>query len=147
MRAATRNCSDEQRPRLGHVTAVTGCNTGVQQRLRFSDPFGDRRPRPVDVRAGPRVAAIQKQHPCPDVDGSLQPSPNVVIEIRQEQLFNFDRVIGAPDTSGWGLVTLRGIGHRREVQLAKPAREPAPRFASRSFSYSPATRGRDISAA
>ena len=84
MRAATRDRSGKQRPRLGHVTAVTGCNTGVQQRLGFPDPFGDRRPRPVDVRPGPRVGAIQEQHPCPDVDGALQPSPNVVIETRQQ---------------------------------------------------------------
>ena len=81
------------------VTAVTGCDTGVQQRLRFSDPFGDRRPRLVDVRPGPRVATIQEQHPCPDVDSALQLSPNVVIATRQKQLFNFDRVIGALDSS------------------------------------------------
>ena len=99
MRAATRDRSGKQRSRLGHVTAVTGCNTGVQQRLGFPDPFGDRRPRPVDVRPGPLVGPIQEQHPCPDVDGALQPSPNVVIETRQQQLFDFDRVIGAPDTS------------------------------------------------
>jgi hypothetical protein len=82
VRSATLDSSREQRPRFGDVTAVTGFDTGMQQRLGFPDSFGDRRPRPVDVGPGPRVAAIQEQHPSPDVDGALEPSPKVVIETR-----------------------------------------------------------------
>ena len=113
MRAAPIDRSCEQRPGSGGITAVTSVDTSVQQRLGLPDPLGNRRQRPVDVGHGQHVAAIQKQHAAQDVYGAPEPSPQIVIETREKQLFDPDRVIGAPDVIRRGLATLRGIGHRR----------------------------------
>ena len=88
--------SHEKRPDPGDITAVTSLDTSVQQLLRLAQPFGNRRLRMVQVRPGPRVAAIQEQRRSPDVDGVLELSPQVMIETRQKQLFALNRVVGAP---------------------------------------------------
>ena len=65
----------------------------VQQLVPFALAFGDRRAGALDVGPGPRVAAVEKEHPRPDVDRELVLTVEIVVESGEEQLL--DSRVGA----------------------------------------------------
>src|SRR5260221_14402671 len=60
----------------------------MEQLFAFTVPLGDRAARPLDVGAGPRVAAVQEEDARPDADCELMLSAEIIVEARQEQLLD-----------------------------------------------------------
>ena len=60
----------------------------LQQFLGLALAFGEGAARPLDVRACPGVAAIEKQHARPDADGVVVLRGEVVIEPGEQQLLD-----------------------------------------------------------
>ena len=78
----------QQAPRLAAVAALERRDAALQQLLGLPLPLGQRAARPLDVRAGARVAAIEKQRARPDVDRVLVVRGEVVIEAGEQQLLD-----------------------------------------------------------
>jgi hypothetical protein len=53
---------------------------GLQEFVGLALTLGERRPRAVDVRPGPRMRAIEEQHARPDVNGFFVFAREVLIE-------------------------------------------------------------------
>ena len=78
----------QQRARGAGIAAIERRGAGVQQLFAFALALGDRAARALDVRLGPRMAAIEEQDARPDADGELVLSGEVVIEAGEEELFD-----------------------------------------------------------
>ena len=61
----------QQRSRDAGVAALERRGAGVQQLIALALTFGDGAAGAIDVRLGARMAAIEKEDPCPDADGEL----------------------------------------------------------------------------
>ena len=79
---------DEQFAGRAGVTAVERLDAGMKQLVTLALTFGDRTARPFDVGARPGMAAIDEQHPRPDVDRELVLFGEIVIEPGDEELFD-----------------------------------------------------------
>ncbi len=70
----------------GREIAVSiGLETAVQQFVRLPLSLGKRATRPLDVRAGAPVAALEKRHPGPDVDCLFVLSFEIVVQAGKEK--------------------------------------------------------------
>ena len=78
----------QQRARSAGIAAVERGGAGVQELVALALALGDGAARTIDVRLGPRVAAIEKEHARPDADGELVLSDEVVIEPGEQELFD-----------------------------------------------------------
>ena len=74
----------QQPARFGALAAVERRHAALQQLFRLALALGEGAPRPIDVGARPRVAPIEKQRSCPDVDRALVPSGEVVVEAGEQ---------------------------------------------------------------
>ena len=107
----------------GVGTAVLEClGASMQQLVRLALALGLRAPRTIDVRAGPRVAAIEKQDARPDVNGLFVIAGEVSIQTDEQELLDprvalasFERVSGG------------SVGRRRDQTSRASARRNAPR--------------------
>ena len=108
-----------QQPAGGLRFAALKCvRAGVNELFAFALTFGDRAARPLDVRARPRMAAVEEQHPRPDVDGEIVLSGEIVVEAAEKQLFDarFAITLRQLRDGGTWLRTER-IGHRAHSGL------------------------------
>ena len=94
----------------------------MQQLVGLALALGLRAPRTIDVRAGPRVAAIEKQDARPDVNGLFVIAGEVSIETDEQELLDsrvalvsFERVSGG------------SVGRQRVRHRGRRARGNAPR--------------------
>ncbi|HEX7139879.1 MAG TPA: hypothetical protein VF219_18650, partial [Vicinamibacterales bacterium] len=83
----------QQSPRLGLVATLKRRQAFVEQLFGLTLTLRKRAASPFDVGAGPRVIAIEKQRPCPDVDRMLVLGSEVVIQADEEELLNLGVVI------------------------------------------------------
>jgi hypothetical protein len=95
----------------------------MQQLVRLALALGLRAPRPIDVRAGPGVPAIEKQDASPDVDGLFVIAGEVSIQTDEEELLDsrvalvpFERVSGG--SVGRQRVRHRGRSGAKECTAA-----------------------------
>ena len=70
----------QQSPRIRHLAAVKRRGAAMQQLFALPLPLGQRAPRAIDVGAGPRMAAVEKEDARPDVDRVLVTAGEVVVE-------------------------------------------------------------------
>ena len=104
----------EQRPRGPRIAAIERGRAGLQELVALALPLGDGAARPVDVGLGPRVAAIEKEHPRPDADGELVLSDEIVIEAGEEELFDASVAFALRHFSRFGeVVGPQRVGHRK----------------------------------
>ena len=87
-------------PRAGRLTAIERRDAAMQQLFRLALPLGLRAARPLDVGARAIVAAVEKQHARPDVDGRLVVAGEVMIEPLQQQLLDARLALGAGERVG-----------------------------------------------
>src|SRR5690242_14350135 len=87
-RRAALDSRRQQLPRANGVATLKRGRAGLQQLFTLALPLGDRTARPLDVGACTRVTAIQKQDARPNTDCQLVLSAEVVIEAREQQLFD-----------------------------------------------------------
>ena len=99
----------QQPARLVAVAALERRDAGLQQLFGFALPLGQRAARPLDVRARPRVAAIEKQRARPDVDGLVVLGGEVVIEAGEQELLDLRVAIRIRR----GVVRARAVGAKR----------------------------------
>ena len=78
----------QQPARFVAVAAVERGDAVLQQLFRFALPLGQRAARALDVGAGARVAAIEKQRARPDVDRLLVLRGEVMVEADQQELLD-----------------------------------------------------------
>ena len=89
----------------------------LQQLLGFSLPLGERAPRALDVRASPRVAAIEKQRARPDVDGVLVLGGEVVIQTDEQELLDLRVPIRLAPLRRAQRIGSKGIRHQEARKL------------------------------
>ena len=88
-------------------------NAGLQQLFGLPLALGERASRAFDVGTGALMAAVEKQRPRPDVDGLIVLPGEIVIEARQEQLFDLRIAIGIRRAiERAGTVGTKRVGHR-----------------------------------
>ena len=102
-----------QPPGFVALTALERGHTALEQLLGFAQPLGRRAARAIDVGAGPRVAAIQKERARPHVDRLFVLGGEVVIQTDQQQLLDLRIPIRVRRAIGcaWGVGAQR-IGHK-----------------------------------
>jgi len=68
----------------------------------------------------PRVAAIEKERPSPDIDGLRVVGGEVVVQARDEQAFDFGVALGASVCRRRHGVEIRAerVGHSTDVDLS-----------------------------
>ena len=84
----------QQIARALQLARLVGRNALMETLFRFALPFGERAPRALDVGSRPPVTALEERDTGPHVDRLLVVSAKVVIETRQEQLFDARGAIG-----------------------------------------------------
>src|SRR6185436_15232986 len=107
----------------GVGTAVLEClGAAMQQLVRLALALGLRAARTIDVRAGTRVAAIEKQDARPDVNGLFVIAGEVSIQTDEQELLDsrvalvsFERVSGG------------SVGRQRVRHRGRRARGSTPR--------------------
>ena len=88
----------QQAPGVVGVAAGERGGPGLEQLFPFALPFGDGAARPLDVGAGPRVAAVQEQDPRPDTDCQFVLSAEIMVEAGEEQLLDSRFTSGVTST-------------------------------------------------
>ncbi len=79
--------SDEPARAFG-VAPVERGTAGVQQFIALALPLGDRAAGPLDVGAGTGMAAVDEEHARPDVDREFVLFGKIMIEPREQELFD-----------------------------------------------------------
>ena len=79
--------SDQAACRL-RVSPVKRRISGVEQLITFSLPLGDSTARPFDVGTRPCMTAVDEQHARPHVDREFVLFRKVMIEPREQELFD-----------------------------------------------------------
>jgi hypothetical protein len=102
--------SRQQVARRRDVTGIVGVDPGVDEFLALALLLGEGTARPLDVRAGTAVAALEEDDAGPDVDRLLIAAGEILIEAGEEQLFDAGiavRIGGRAACTGW-----ERIGHQ-----------------------------------
>ena len=100
--------------RRAGVAAVERRTAGVQQLVALALPLGDRAAGPLDVGAGPGVAAIDEQHARPDVDRELVLLGEIMVEPGEQELLDAGVAIALRHVGPVGrTVGTERIGHVR----------------------------------
>jgi hypothetical protein len=86
--AAFSHGTREQLARGAQVARLVRLDSGVEELLGLALLFGKRTARPFDVGAGASVPTLEKLNAGPDVDRLLVAALEVVIQPRQQQLFD-----------------------------------------------------------
>ena len=100
----------QQLARVGEIPGAERLQAAMQQFLRFPLLLGKRTASALDVRTGPPVAALEKRHPGPDIDGLFVSAFEVVVETGQQEPFD-QRIairVGGPITGRRGA---QRLGH------------------------------------
>ena len=98
------------------LAGVVRRDARVKELLRFALTLGERAARPLDVRASAIVIALQKNHARPDANGAFVLAGEIVIESREQQLFDAGLAVGV--TRRKGRFGRLGIGHRVSKRLS-----------------------------
>ena len=87
----------------------------MKQFLRLALLFRHRASCALDVRAGARVAAIEEQHPRPDVDGLCVVGGKILIETGKQKALDLGVALGVTVGRGGIVDWIRAkrIGHAR----------------------------------
>jgi glutamate formiminotransferase / 5-formyltetrahydrofolate cyclo-ligase len=126
-RRATLDGGGQQAACFSTIAAIEGGDSLLEQLFRRALPLREGALSPFDVRAGTRVAAIEKKSAAPDVDCVIVPARKIVFETSYQQLFDLrvaidlrrDRMVlggavrlGRGHESG-GIITSRSINNQQ----------------------------------
>ena len=111
VRGAALDGRGQQPPRAFDFAVIEGLQTLVHERFGLALTLGLRSPHPIDVGAGPVVGPVEKEDASPDVDRVIHPPGKVIVEPRDEQLFDARLAFGVSQGIGNGRVAWRGVDH------------------------------------
>ena len=119
-RRALRHRRLQQTTGLAGVAAIEGCYAVLQQLLRFPLPLGQCAACPFDVRPRPRMAPIEKQRACPDVDGLLVLCGEIVVQTGEQELLDLRipiRFRRSVERMSW--VVAKRVGHKMSFEAGE----------------------------
>ena len=111
VRGAALDGRRQQTPGAFDFAVVEGLQALVHERFGLALTLGLRAPHAVDVGAGAVVGAIEEEHARPDVDRVIHPPGEVLVEPRDEQLFDARLAFGVGQRIGKWRVAGRRVDH------------------------------------